>query len=112
MTHSFSTRRPSDLASHTSCAWAECVKPAGSRKRFNSPRPSRNQNSHHAIFALFGLIALCLRHGTKRARIRTMFQINARRVSDARSEEHTSELQSLIRYSYAFFCLQKKTNNK
>src|SRR3546814_9334424 len=27
-----------------------------------------------------------------------------------RSEEHTSELQSLIRISYAVFCLQKKTN--
>src|SRR3546814_10028429 len=31
-----------------------------------------------------------------------------------RSEEHTSELQSLMRISYAVFCLQKKTkqNNK
>src|SRR3546814_5071358 len=27
-----------------------------------------------------------------------------------RSEEHTSELQSLIRNSYAVFCLQKKKN--
>src|SRR3546814_6912031 len=26
-----------------------------------------------------------------------------------RSEEHTSELQSLMRISYAVFCLQKKT---
>src|SRR3546814_8527905 len=29
-----------------------------------------------------------------------------------RSEEHTSELQSLMRISYAVFCLQKKTNQK
>src|SRR3546814_6721045 len=28
-----------------------------------------------------------------------------------RSEEHTSELQSLMRISYAVFCLQKKKNN-
>src|SRR3546814_2156127 len=28
-----------------------------------------------------------------------------------RSEEHTSELQSLLRISYAVFCLKKKTNN-
>src|SRR3546814_10013561 len=28
-----------------------------------------------------------------------------------RSEEHTSELQSLMRLSYAVFCLQQKTNN-
>src|SRR3546814_1718565 len=29
-----------------------------------------------------------------------------------RSEEHTSELQSLMRISYAVFCLQKKKKNK
>src|SRR3546814_9482820 len=29
----------------------------------------------------------------------------------ARSEEHTSELQSLMRISYAVFCLNKKNNN-
>src|SRR3546814_1131139 len=28
-----------------------------------------------------------------------------------RSEEHTSELQSLMRSSYAVFCLKKKKNN-
>src|SRR3546814_7407806 len=30
-------------------------------------------------------------------------------VSQLRSEEHTSELQSLMRTSYAVFCLKKKT---
>src|SRR3546814_6271339 len=29
-----------------------------------------------------------------------------------RSEEHTSELQSLMRISYAVFCLKKKTNRE
>src|SRR3546814_7926940 len=29
-----------------------------------------------------------------------------------RSEEHTSELQSLMRISYAVFCLKKKKQNK
>src|SRR3546814_2410794 len=29
-----------------------------------------------------------------------------------RSEEHTSELQSLMRISYAVFCLKKKTHRK
>src|SRR3546814_4820270 len=33
----------------------------------------------------------------------------ARRRVHARSEEHTSELQSLMRISYAVFCLKKKT---
>src|SRR3546814_8233349 len=31
---------------------------------------------------------------------------------DARSEEHTSELQSLMRISYAVFCLKKKKKTK
>src|SRR3546814_3449243 len=32
-----------------------------------------------------------------------------RRLAPGRSEEHTSELQSLMRISYAVFCLKKKT---
>src|SRR3546814_7718324 len=32
-----------------------------------------------------------------------------RTAASQRSEEHTSELQSLMRISYAVFCLQKKT---
>src|SRR3546814_2620581 len=31
-------------------------------------------------------------------------------ISDIRSEEHTSELQSLMRISYAVICLKKKRN--
>src|SRR3546814_2979525 len=40
-------------------------------------------------------------------------EVMAARVSASctmRSEEHTSELQSLMRISYAVFCLKKKTN--
>src|SRR3546814_2784227 len=37
-------------------------------------------------------------------------EVLARRVVVARSEEHTSELQSLMRISYAVFCLKKKNN--
>src|SRR3546814_2699624 len=33
-------------------------------------------------------------------------------IVESRSEEHTSELQSLMRISYAVFCLKKKMNNK
>src|SRR3546814_8448421 len=33
------------------------------------------------------------------------------RYAFRRSEEHTSELQSLMRISYAVFCLKKKNNN-
>src|SRR3546814_8396871 len=34
------------------------------------------------------------------------------KISAERSEEHTSELQSLMRISYAVFCLKKKKQNK
>src|SRR3546814_4414510 len=33
-------------------------------------------------------------------------------IPKERSEEHTSELQSLMRISYAVFCLKKKTKHK
>src|SRR3546814_7053592 len=36
----------------------------------------------------------------------------ARPVGDKRSEEHTSELQSLMRISYDVFCLQKKPKQR
>src|SRR3546814_1129965 len=35
-----------------------------------------------------------------------------RRAIIRRSEEHTSELQSLMRISYAVFCLKKKTKHE
>src|SRR3546814_1631545 len=42
----------------------------------------------------------------KRIQVRTQELQNLRNTR--RSEEHTSELQSLMRISYAVFCLQKK----
>src|SRR3546814_9635423 len=48
------------------------------------------------------------RHGADR---RGQKQDGLHRVgTSTRSEEHTSELQSLMRISYAVFCLKKKTN--
>src|SRR3546814_3973779 len=48
--------------------------------------------------------------------IRTQIQPHQRAprcdVHQHRSEEHTSELQSLMRISYAVFCLKKKKQNK
>src|SRR3546814_5819254 len=38
--------------------------------------------------------------------------LRAHVLADHRSEEHTSELQSLMRISYAVFCLKKKKNTK
>src|SRR3546814_1904204 len=38
--------------------------------------------------------------------------VPARALAWLRSEEHTSELQSLMRISYAVFCLKKKKNKQ
>src|SRR3546814_8982076 len=37
-----------------------------------------------------------------------LIQISVQELASDRSEEHTSELQSLMRISYAVFCLKKK----
>src|SRR3546814_4258715 len=37
-----------------------------------------------------------------------LHRLSGERIIDSRSEEHTSELQSLMRISYAVFCLKKK----
>src|SRR3546814_8591223 len=52
----------------------------------------------------------CSRRQSQCWKKRTL-QRSYRRTAEARSEEHTSELQSLMRISYAVFCLQKKKNN-
>src|SRR3546814_3309978 len=46
--------------------------------------------------------------GGKRPRDEATMRADRRGVSARRSEEHTSELQSLMRISYAVFCLKKK----
>src|SRR3546814_10631327 len=43
---------------------------------------------------------------------RSVLGVRDRRCRGSRSEEHTSELQSLMRISYAVFCLNKKKINR
>src|SRR3546814_5077188 len=66
--------------------------------------------------------ALRLGHRLPRHREAQRFELGAHHRPDlldpfeveraARSEEHTSELQSLMRISYAVFCLKKKNNKR
>src|SRR3546814_1529933 len=62
-------------------------------------------------------VSMTCRHDVKRVTIdpglladdKDMLEdLVAAAFNDARSEEHTSELQSLMRSSYAVFCLKKK----
>src|SRR3546814_8018321 len=48
---------------------------------------------------------------TEKALRRTRVDDEGFKHGKARSEEHTSELQSLMRISYAVFCLKKKKNS-
>src|SRR3546814_7975828 len=54
-------------------------------------------------------VARALRRRPHRAALR---RPEDQHQSQSRSEEHTSELQSLMRISYAVFCLKKKKKNK
>src|SRR3546814_12545654 len=71
LTHSFPTRRSSDLL--PCCAAARLRRRASDKECGRGPRPSPSSATGRC-----------------------------------RSEEHTSELQSLMRISYAVFCLKKK----
>src|SRR3546814_2316934 len=60
-----------------------------------------------------GQARLASTKGFRQAQIHLQAQGRERlsRRARIRSEEHTSELQSLMRISYAVFCLKKKTKN-
>src|SRR3546814_6503765 len=57
--------------------------------------------------AMSGNVCRCATYVRIRAAIH-----EAAKLMEARSEEHTSELQSLMRISYAVFCLKKKKKKK
>src|SRR3546814_7833859 len=63
------------------------------------------------VYPAAGLPMIALRTGAKLVILNaqeTPFDEHAEVVLRERSEEHTSELQSLMRISYAVFCLKKK----
>src|SRR3546814_10879955 len=68
--------------------------------RFRSTRAELDQARSAAVGESVALEALGTLSGADKA------------VTEARSEEHTSELQSLMRNSYAVFCLTKKNKKK
>src|SRR3546814_8013781 len=53
-----------------------------------------------------------VRHAGTRFRAAPIARHVAYLEREGRSEEHTSELQSLIRTSYAVFCLKQKTQHQ
>src|SRR3546814_8347896 len=97
MTHSLPTRLSSDLPSRRSA----CV--------IRLPRAAEAAAGAAAGQGCDGAIVEAASGGHRHAAAAT-----AGRAPGLlrRSEEHTSELQSLMRLSYAVFCLKKKTHLK
>src|SRR3546814_1288510 len=69
------------------------------------PAHQGDTRDQHAAFADFAVLA----DHAARSDHDAGGDARARADAGERSEEHTSELQSLMRISYAVFCLKKKT---
>src|SRR3546814_6383903 len=67
----------------------------------------RAQHFDHVAVAAQRVAVVDIGDGAHHVTIRLRYASNAR-GDDERSEEHTSELQSLMRITYAVFCLKKK----
>src|SRR3546814_6871235 len=78
--------------------WLRGARPTAKRLRLQARRPRRRK-------VLPQTIPERARGGESRSAPIRAERLRKRR----RSEEHTSELQSLMRISYAVFCLKKKT---
>src|SRR3546814_2878023 len=111
MTHAFPSRRSSDLQPFRFVGefLVSFLDPSG---EVNMPKLTKSvvdnsptRGSQYTIWCseLKGFGAFIMPSGT-----RTYF-VDYRNAN--RSEAHTSELQSLLRLSYAVFCLQKNTTN-
>src|SRR3546814_2778526 len=61
----------------------------------------------HIVWRIGELVPVIL--ASKRVHMRLHRPAMRRQMGQPRSEEHTSELQSLMRISYAVFCLKQKT---
>src|SRR3546814_3225262 len=109
MTHSFPTRRSSDLPDDPVVeARLDAIRRAGGN-------PFRDEQLPQAVIALKQGVGRLIRTETDRG---VLVLCDPRLLGKSygklflRSEEHTSELQLLMRISYAVFCLKKKNKNK
>src|SRR3546814_6585803 len=71
-----------------------------------------NRLSGHAIANAVDISAFVLADGRRISVLDDWSSSDPQNRAFMRSEEHTSELQSLMRISYAVFCLKKKTKQK
>src|SRR3546814_6618358 len=72
-------------------------------------RPEANPFCHAELVSAFMNMAHANDRTGQCSWIPAFAGMTGKRRETSRSEEHTSELQSLMRISYAVFCLKKKT---
>src|SRR3546814_1416624 len=90
---------------------SDLAKPGGAGRAVGAQQGRRlRPGDHHAAEQH----QLRQRAGELRKIFRQPASVEVERLqrTPARSEEHTSELQSLMRISYAVFCLKKKKQNQ
>src|SRR3546814_2808388 len=75
-----------------------------------APRVRRPHRKVHA-FDIIDRHRLSAERAAELAMCAFIDQVQVKLAEQQRSEEHTSELQSLMRISYAVFCLKKNTTN-
>src|SRR3546814_7107103 len=78
---------------------------------FDNPREINFKRPRKPMLAFAGGVHSCMGAHLARLEMRICISEFLRRIPN-RSEEHTSELQSLMRISYAVFCLKKKQKRK
>src|SRR3546814_8729206 len=69
--------------------------------------PAAQEDAHGLARALASEHGLVIQHGKMVVELKSHGADKGAAVRAFRSEEHTSELQSLMRHSYAVFCLKK-----
>src|SRR3546814_4516660 len=75
------------------------------------PQPDEDGYGRQQVVEVRPQVALALA-GIRRLQVHYLAHARVNRGDVQRSEEHTSELQSLMRISYAVFCLKKNTQQE
>src|SRR3546814_4167831 len=104
MTHSVPTRRASVLLRASECARGWVATDRGE----TAPPKRRSWPIRRASRCFASEVTVWMPSSIIRRTSASTSGRNGSTKSSARSEEHTSELQSLMRISYAVFCLKKK----
>src|SRR3546814_1786796 len=99
--------RTDTLFPYTTLFRSDCHGRRRMRRAFHRPRPPSRPSARRARRAA---PRPCRRRRRRESRCRHCPAPTS--GPTGRSEEHTSELQSLMRISYAVFCLKKKTTHK